>query len=74
MWWKRDGRPRSATRHTAPKVIPTSDTTRARRRNIDRPLSWAPRASADEPAASPPLKKYAGIHHFHTGRLRIGRP
>ena len=74
MWWKRSGRPRSATsRYMLTPRAPTLPR-RPARRSAGRPVRSAPAASSDDPAARPPVKKYAGICHSHTGGFSTGRP
>ena len=74
MWWNRAGRPRSLTRKTALALTAASAVTRPARRNAGRPVSCPPAASSDEPAASPPVNRYAAMSHFQTGAFRTGRP
>ncbi|PSK65122.1 hypothetical protein B0E53_02907 [Micromonospora sp. MH33] len=74
MWWNRLGRPRSFTRKYALALTAAREVTRPARRRAGRPVSWPPAASSDDPAASPPVNRYAAMSHFHTGALRIGRP
>ena len=74
MFRNRCGRPRSwmsakrlaADAHSAPM--------RATRRRSGRSIRSAPAARSDEPAASPPRKRYAGISLPHGAALTIGRP
>lgn len=74
MWWKRDGRPRSFTRKYVLAPTAASALTRPARRSAGRPVSCPPAASSDEPAARPPVNRYAAMSHRHTGGLRMGRP
>ena len=44
-------------------------------RSVRRPVRSQPAGGEPRyPPSSPPVKRYAGISHFHTGSLRTGRP
>ena len=74
MWWKRSGRPRSAISKYMLANRPAKPPRRPARRSAGRPVRSAPAASRAEPADRPPVKKYAGIFHSHTGAFSTGRP
>ena len=61
MLRKRSGRPRSWTSATIEKLSAPIAPRRPERREADRPVRSAPAASSEDPAASPPAKRYAGM-------------
>ena len=74
MFRNRRGRPRSWTSATSPAAAAQSAPIRATRRRSGRFARSAPAARSDEPAASPPRNRYAGISVPHGAALTIGRP
>ena len=57
MLTKRSGLPRSFTSAAAPSITATKPDSRALRRNVFRPVSWAPAASRPDPPATPPRNR-----------------
>ena len=57
MWWKRSGRPRSATSTPVLAAIAPSDPRRMRLASPWRPVSDAPIPSSEQPADSPPVNR-----------------
>jgi hypothetical protein len=51
-----------------------SDVSRAARRSPRRPVRSAPAASSEDPAARPPVNRYAAMSWCYTGAFMIGRP
>ena len=74
MFTKRDGLPRSWTRATIENPRAPSAPRRPVRRSTPRPVTSAPAAMIEEPAASPPAKKYAGMSASQGDALTMGRP
>jgi hypothetical protein len=74
MWWKRSGRPRSAISRYMLTSRPPKPPRRHDRRSAGRAVRSAPAASRADPADSPPVNRYAGIFHSHTGGFKMGRP
>jgi hypothetical protein len=74
MFRNRSGRPRSATSKYMLAANAPSAPTRLARRNAGSPVRSAPAASTAAPDDSPPVNRYAGIFHSHTGSLSTGRP
>ena len=74
IWWKRSGRPRSAISRPMLTSRAAKLPRLPARRRSGRPVRSAPAASRAAPAARPPVKKYAGIFHPHTGGFSTGRP
>ena len=65
MLRNRAGRPRSCTSATKLPLIAPIAPSRPARRSAGRPVRSAPAASRDEPAASPPRNRYAGMSASH---------
>jgi hypothetical protein len=74
MFRNRLGFPRSWTRATIENVNAAIAPSRPERRRVGRPVRSAPAAIIEEPAASPPAKRYAGMSFSHGDGLTIARP
>jgi hypothetical protein len=74
MLRKRLGFPRSCTRATIDTVRAAMAPRRPQRRSVGRPVRSAPAAISEDPAASPPAKRYVGMSASHGDGLTIGRP